>query len=118
MLCQWITLLNSGKRIDNYLVKNNIKKIAIWGKGQICELLLKQLTTKIEIISIIETNPNEKYFLNIPVVNLNRVSDNVQMIVVLPVCDIKIIEENIRKKLVCQIVGLDNLIQSVLESNI
>ncbi len=118
MLCQWITLLNSGKRIDNYLVKNNIKKIAIWGKGQICELLLKQLTTKIEIISIIETNPNEKYFLNIPVVNLNRVSDNVQMIVVLPVYDIKIIEENIRKKLVCQIVGLDNLIQSVLESNI
>ncbi len=112
ILYQWIVLLIGGQKFDDYFIKRNISKIAIWGKGQICELLLRQLSEEINVVFIIETKPVENYFSGIPVVDPDGVTDEVQLIVVLPVYDFEAIKDSVREKLTCQIIALDNLIQT------
>lgn len=43
MLGQWISLKNSGNKIDQYFVDNNIKDIAIYGMGNVGMYLYEEL---------------------------------------------------------------------------
>lgn len=74
--------------------------------------MLRQLSEEIKVVFIIETKPTENYFSGIPVVDPDGVTDEVQLIIVLPVYDFEAIKDSVREKLTCQIIALDNLIQT------
>ncbi len=114
IMIQWIAILENKKNIVNYFIERNIKRIAIWGRGKLCELLLRELNEKIEILSIIESNPSEKDYFGIPVININYLPEGVQMIVVIPVYDMYKIERKIRGTVKCDVVALNELLEAML----
>ncbi len=80
-------MLSEGKSIISFLNERNINQIAIWGRGNLFELLYRQLED-VEITAIIESNIVEGSHRGIPVVNISKVPNNTQIIIIIPVYDI------------------------------
>lgn len=113
ILCSWLKIHQSGKSIGSYLKDRNIKNISIWGMGEICELLIRELENNVRIISIIISgniqSVENRY--NIPIINSSGISKDNQLIVVIPVYDFDLIESEIKKYTDCKIVALDNFLE-------
>lgn len=113
LLLKWLMMTQAKKEISEYFVTNNISKIAIWGAGSICELLLKSLEGKVQILAIIESNPRVESFFGIQVVDLENLSTETELIVVIPIYDIEKIKRIVQTKTGYDIIALDNLIEKV-----
>ena len=100
----WLDINIHGGHISEWLEVNAMKKISIWGSGKICDLLLADLGSEIEVVSIVETNPKIVEYHGIPVASPKDLKDVVDAIVVIPGYDLKSIKSvlpyNMRKKLV------------------
>lgn len=88
-------------------------KVAIWGKGRYCKLLMKELEQQnIQVNCIIETQPLDKEFEGIPVVNIENLYSDTDTIIVVPYYDM----ENIRKQVYryckdVKVIGIDEYIR-------
>lgn len=88
-------------------------RVAIWGKGRYCKLLMRELERQnIKVNCIIETQPLDKEFEGIPVVNVSNLYSDIDTIIVVPYYDI----EKIRKQVYryCQdvkVIGIDEYIR-------
>lgn len=73
-----------------YINKNKIKSVSIWGTGLLCDLLIEKLSQKVNINYIIKSNviENEKY-RGIPVVEINNKNLFTDLIVIIPVYDLE-----------------------------
>lgn len=108
---KWLMLEQTKKEISGYFAEKNINKIAIWGAGNICELLLKSLKDKVQVLAIIESNPRIKSFLGIQVVDLETLPQETELIIVIPVYDIEKIKRIVKTKTGYDIIALDKLIE-------
>lgn len=114
ILMQWIILSKNKKELAGYFIDRGINTIAVWGKGKICELLLKELNGKIKVLSIIESNPIEKYYFDIPVINIKDLPEKVQLIVIIPAYDWRKIKKKIDREAKCDVIAIDKLLESFL----
>lgn len=72
------------------------RTVAIWGKGRYCSLLLKELQElNVRIECIIETQPVDRLFENLPIVGIENLPKGIDMIIVIPYYDIDEIKEKI-----------------------
>lgn len=117
VLLQWIELEKTSKNIPGLLEKKGISRIAIWGKGDISKLLIEKLDGKIEITSIIESEPNIPDFLNIPVIELEYLPVSTQLIVVIPIYDFVKIKKKIDRLSSCRAIPLDKLLNMTLKQD-
>lgn len=115
ILFQWNNIFQRNIRITNYFIKRNISRIAIWGRGDLCKCLLRELKNIIEVMCIIESHPMSKQYESICVVKPVEIPTNVQVVVVIPVYDM----DNIRKKKtedkVYKLIGIDEILESIYE---
>lgn len=109
MLLQWNTLLRNGINIVEYFEKRNIKHIAIWGRGDLCNALICELKDKVEIKYIVESKPKSKQYENIPVISANGITDEIQAVVVIPVYDMNSIQKRISNRNI--LIGLDKILE-------
>lgn len=71
-------------------------KVAIWGKGRYCKLLMGELEKQnIEVKCIIETQPLDQEFEGIPIVDITNLYNDIDTIIVVPYYDIKNIKERV-----------------------
>lgn len=110
ILAGWIQKMQEGKSIGDDLLKRGIKKLSIWGKGRICDLLLHELKDKVEVLSIIESKPKEEYYNKIPIVQIEDLQKECQLIIVIPVYDMKQILFQVDSQCKKDVVGIDELI--------
>lgn len=111
LLILWMQLKNYSKSILSFLSNKGVKDIAVWGTGRLCDLLLEELKSKICVRCLIESNPINGSYCNIPVKRIEDLDENVQLIVVIPVYDIKKIRVKIDKAAKkCDVIALDELI--------
>lgn len=111
LLYQWNILLQRGVNIMEYFMEKDISSIAIWGRGNLCKLLLNEIKDKIEVKYIIESKGGSGYYENIPVVSSFDVTDEVQEIVVIPVYDIHRIQGIIDDRRKSRLVGIDKILK-------
>ncbi|MCI8295699.1 MAG: glycosyltransferase [Lachnospiraceae bacterium] len=111
ILIKWIEYIRGGHSIADLIKKKDIHKIAIWGKGRLCDLLLDGSNGVIDVLAIVETNPKGGLYRDIPVVSSKDIPVEADAVIVIPVYDIKKIEKKIRGKSTCKVIGLDQLFE-------
>ncbi len=113
ILLQWLSLLQEGKRIADYFVDRKMKKIAIWGRGNLCERLIRELEGKVEVSCIVESKTNGMPFKGIPAVALSAMPNEVELIVVIPVYDLEKIRKRAEGISGCEMIALDKLLTEI-----
>lgn len=75
MLClQWLTNKNNNEKLDQLLLNENIKRIAIYGKGALGELLCEEFSgSDLEVVCYIDqfADSLHKQICQIPVISMN-----------------------------------------------
>lgn len=88
LLIKWVDcLINNKTRIGDTLIERDIYKCSIWGKGRLCDLLLEELHNKVEVLSIVQTYPDEEDYKGIPIVDCRSIPVKTQLIIVIPIYD-------------------------------
>ncbi|GFI09518.1 hypothetical protein IMSAGC007_01981 [Lachnospiraceae bacterium] len=112
LLLRWVdVLIDNRDAIAENLNHKQIYKCSIWGKGPLCDLLLKELSKKIEVLSIIESNPIDKSYKGIPVTKVENIPKDTQLIIVIPTYDFSRIKKMAEKVTDCKIVPLDFILR-------
>lgn len=112
---KWIKLLQKGISINKYFEEKKLQKIAIWGKGNLCELLINEISEKLSVEAIVESNPTIKECMGISIVGIEEIQSNIDSIVVIPVYDMERIKQKVKMELKDKLVGIDEIIKYVME---
>lgn len=115
LLYQWNILFQKGISIMEYFTQKEINCIAIWGRGNLCKLLLNEIRDKINVKYIIESKRVSGYYENIPVIGPYDITDAVQEIVIIPVYDMHRIQRIIDERRESRLVGIDKILKYLSE---
>ena len=116
ILSRWMELLESGEKIDGYLIKQNYKNIAIYGMGMLGTHLLAQLADSVVKVKYgIDIRSGVTNF-SIPVYTLDQELADVDAIVLCVTYNKGKIKEEISKRIDAQIIELSELIEKASES--
>lgn len=114
MLNEWLILKYQRKSLVQYFTKNNIKKIAIYGMGEIGDRLFEELeNSDIDVSYGIDKGYNGDLF-NLKIVSPDESLDRVDAIVVTPIFEFDTIIKNIQYKVNCPILSLQDIIRDLL----
>jgi FlaA1/EpsC-like NDP-sugar epimerase len=94
VLNRWMFLKHKGENIGDYLCARNIRRIAIYGMGDMARHLWDELkNTKCEVVAVIDSE--EKYYYDdIKTITIENFKENVDMIVYIdPLEPVNMIEE-------------------------
>lgn len=111
ILFQWNLLLQKRRSIIEYFLEQDIGCIAIWGRGNLCKLILNELKDKIVVKYIIESKAVSRQYEGISVISPDYVTDDVQIIVVIPIYDMERIKKRINSNYKNKLIGIDNILQ-------
>ncbi len=110
---EWMFNKQKGKTIENYLEKNNINNIAIYGMGTLGKMLYDDIkNTNIKISYIIDKTL-EKNWDEVPIINLKDIKDYpmVDAIIITPIYNyVHIIQEIKNYKINFLTISLEQLI--------
>lgn len=113
MMNQWVRIKQEGKNLSEYFVKNNYKKIAIYGMSYAGETLVEELkSTKTEVVYGIDRNA-ESIYSDVDIVSLEDDLAEVDVVVVTAITFFDEIEERISKKMNCPILSLEDILYEV-----
>ena len=113
MLNQWLINKQQEKSLVNYFLRNNYKKIAIYGVGEMGNRLYEEIKdSDIEIkyaIDKIEVG----YLEDLEVVSPEEELDKVDAIIVSAIFAFDEIEEQLRSRIDCEIISLEDIIDEL-----
>lgn len=110
---QWIQNKNDKKNITDYLLRNGLYKIAIYGMGELGNKLFEEIDhSKIEVKYIIDRYP-ESNFANVKFVELNNNIEPVDAIIVTPIFDYEQIEQEISEFVDYKVISLEEILYNV-----
>ena len=111
-LVKWVDCVtNCHFKLADRFLKRGIEKCSIWGKGNICDLVLKELKGRVDVLSIIESHPAEKEYKQIPIVGVNNIPEESQIIIVIPIHDFQKIKRMVRKVTRCETISLEEILE-------
>lgn len=114
ILYLWLKNKLNNKSIENYLLQNGIKTIAIYGAGNLGELLYNELkpSKNITINCLIDQEDVSKSLYRIPVIKPKEIKDikNLDCIVVTPIYAFDEIEEVLKQFEFSNIICIDEII--------
>lgn len=114
ILISWIMRKQKGKDIRS-ISKNRKTPIAVWGKGQLCDLLIQEWEGIERIEYIIESKPRLQRYHDIPVISINELPLEIKTIVVIPVYDMEVIERKIKESREdINVIGINELVEADL----
>ena len=113
LLLDWMSLLENGISIAEYMLNQGISKISIWGKGVICDHLIYEVKWKIQILSVILSRPESGAYQDIPLVSVKEIPEETELIVVIPIHALEQIGEYAANYVKCRIIGIDQLIANI-----
>lgn len=110
ILTSWVAMKQRGCSIGS-IYGDAANSIAVWGKGRICDLLIKEWEGRENITCIIESSQTIERYHDIPIVSINELPITIKTIVVIPVYDLEKIKRKIQQSgKVVDVVGIDELI--------
>lgn len=111
----WLLLKNSKRSLVEYFHRNDIKKIAIYGMGELgCRFLEEMSESDVEVVCAIDAKP-ENIDADINVLQVGTpIREEVDAIVVTAVFAYNNIEKDLKKYLNCRIISLKDVIYSMI----
>lgn len=113
VLQQWLRLKNMGKNIDAYFMERDIRRIAIYGMGDLGNRLSEELkSSEVEVVYGIDQNKGD-VFSEIPIYSLEDELPVVDAVVVTPYLSYAQIVLKIKEKFQGKIISLEDIIYAV-----
>lgn len=113
MLNQWLYIKQDNRNLEEYFKKNNYKRIAVYGLGEMGSRLVDELkNTEIELVYGIDKNV-DNVFCDITaysVDDIEDVSDKVDVVIVTAIFAYDEIEEQLNDILNCDIISLEEVV--------
>lgn len=110
LLYEWVEMEQNGKETKKYL--DDLRTVAIWGKGKCCDLLINDLKARgNEVVCIIESNPLVEEYKELPVISIEDLPNNVDTIIIVPYYDSVEIKEKIKCRPDVKVIGIDEFIK-------
>lgn len=116
-LDRWMIILESGKTIEQYLHDKGIQHIAIYGLGLLGKHLLSQLSNTDIVIDYAIDRKGAMRIGNFPVITLENDLPETQLIVVTVTYDFAKIYKEIVSKTSDKVIGLDELIENIINND-
>lgn len=109
-----LKMQKSKKSIPEWLTSKNILKIAIWGKGELCDYLIDESNDEVTVEAIIESSPKDKEYKNIPVISRQEIPQDIPLVIVVPGYDIDHIKNMIDDTALKEkMIAVDELVEKV-----
>lgn len=110
ILIQWISDKQQGKSLESYFVKNNFKTVAVYGVGQLGELLCDELNQFSEVSVKYGIDKMDVCTVeNLDLYSMDDELPEVDVVIVTPVFAFDEIKTNLEKKVDCSIVSLKEI---------
>ena len=110
LMQQWVKVYQGGHTLEHYFVKNNYKKIAVYGMSEMGYMVLKELqSTSVEVAYCIDRNA-DNVFAEIDVRRQDGELPKVDAVVVAVIQFYEEVKENLEKRLSCPIVSLSDVV--------
>ncbi len=110
MLNQWLVLKQKSKSLVEYFEKNNYRKIAIYGMGEMGTRLCDELIgSEIKVAYAIDKNAGNTYS-DIAIIKPEDAEDNVDVVVITAIFAVNEIEKDISKYFTCPIISLEDIV--------
>lgn len=107
---EWLAVKQKGKSIEEYLLANNVKTVAIYGLSYLGERLYYDLkNSNIEVKYAIDQNA-DKIYTDIDVYKPDEKLEKVDLIIVTAFYFFEEIECNLSKEVDCKIVSLEDIL--------
>lgn len=120
ILFHWLKNKNNNKNITNYLLKQNIKTVGIYGAGNLGELLFDELKNddEISIKCIIDRDCSNGNFLNTPIIQMEQLKENydVDCIIVTPIYAFEEINKDLKNIGIKNVIGIDDIVFNIYEN--
>lgn len=117
ILYLWLKNKLNNKSIEDYFLENEIKTIAIYGAGNLGELLYCELkdSVKISVKYLIDQSNANKSLYKVPLVNLDQINrmEEVEGIIVTPIYAFDAIKENLNKFGLKNVLCIDEIITEI-----
>ena len=110
---RWVDKLISGKKIAQFLMKNNYHKVAIYGVGRIGKhLLIEFQRSGIDVVYVIDQNISRhtSYFEGIPCYSMESILPYADMVIVTVSSAAEGIKVELRKRVPYQIESMDDIL--------
>ena len=109
----WMKKKKEHISVQGYLAGLGIRRIAVYGVGELGERLYEELeNSDIEIAYGIDNNTSRNYH-QLPVRSLTQDLEEVQVIIVTPVADYEDIRSRIKQVTDCTVISLKDIIQNM-----
>lgn len=113
LMDQWVKVKQEGKKIEAYFIKNNYKRIAIYGMGSVGLRLVKELKdTEIEIAYGIDQN-SANIYSDIKLVTMGEELSDVDAVIVTVAGGFDAISDKLSERMKCPIVAIEDIINEV-----
>lgn len=113
MMNQWVKVKQQGKNLSSYFIKNNYKKIAIYGMSLAGESLLEELrASDIQVLYGIDQRADTIYS-EVDIVTMEDELEKVDVIIVTAITYFDEIKEKLNEKIDCPIESLEDILYQV-----
>lgn len=110
LMNQWINIKQENRNLEEYFLKNKLKKIAIYGMGPMGQRLVKELKdSSIETAYGIDQN-SDRIFTSIKLVKMEEKLADVDAVVVTVVKEFDTIRDALMKKLSCPVIAIEDIL--------
>lgn len=110
LMLEWMTILENGKLISDYLDEKGYTRIAVYGGRDMGEHLVKQIVERDISVAYIIDRSLSRFKYDIPIYTLEDQLPMVDAIIVTPIWDYDNIKTKLSAKVSCPIIPMDNLI--------
>lgn len=117
MVFHWLSSDADGRKIKNFLDKNEIQKIAVYGNGDFGSILAKQLRKDdlIEIVCFIDRSSIKQGQSSeeIPVIDcgeLDQWKDVIDAVIVTPILDFESVKKDLEFRTKAEIISIESII--------
>lgn len=113
LMNQWTRIKQEGKNLDEYFIRNNYMKIAVYGMGYIGTRLVKELReSEIEIVYGIDRNAKNLY-ADIRLITVDEKMADVDAVVVTFTDEFNDICEMLSKRMDCPVISIDDIVNEI-----
>lgn len=110
MMNQWVRIKQQGKSLADYFIRENYKKIAVYGMGYVGQTLIKELqNTTIEVVYGIDKKLSGVYE-NIDIITTDDELEGADVIVVTAITHYEEIVSNLKNRVKCPIISLEDIL--------
>ncbi len=110
LMDQWVNIRQRGRNLEEYFLKNEYHRIAVYGMGVLGKRLIRELdNSKIQVAYGIDRN-RDMVYTDLEVVTTEDELKKVDAVVVTVVKDFDAIREALSKKMECQVIAIEDIL--------